>query len=307
VDRSEDAWIAAVAKRFPASGRVLVGIGDDVAAVRLGGRVAVLKTDTIVDGVDVRLSECGPEAAGRKAVAVCASDLAAAGALPTAVVASVTLPRGASFESFEAISAGIARGARECGADVVGGDTGVADGPLVVAIAMLGEPGAMGVLTRRGARPGDALSVTGPLGGSILGRHLSFRPRLDASGALVERGIPHAMMDLSDGLLADLPRLARASGCGADVEAERVPIHDDARRLPGGGDALAHALGDGEDFELLVAHEALSEERERDLAAAGVALVRIGTVTPAASGLRLLVGGSPRPLPAGGYDHLRGG
>jgi len=306
VERSEDAWIAAVAGRFPASGRVVVGVGDDVAAVRLGDRIAVLKTDTIVDGVDVRLAECGADAAGRKAVAVCASDLAAAGALPLAVLASVTLPRGTPFETFDALSAGLARGAREVGADVVGGDTGVADGPLVVAVSMLGEPGAMGVVTRRGARPGDALSVTGALGGSILGRHLTFAPRLAASQALVRRRIPHAMMDLSDGLLADLPRLCAASGCGADVDAERVPIHDDARRMTAGGDALAHALGDGEDFELLLAHAPLDAATESDLAREGVVLVRIGTVTAAASGLRLLRGRKAEPLPRGGYDHLRG-
>lgn len=305
MERSEDAWIAAIARRFPASARVLAGIGDDAAAVSLDGRVAVLKTDTVVDGVDLVLSECGPEAAGRKAVAVVASDMAAAGASPRAAVVSVVMPRGTPFDLYDALAAGIARGAKEIGCDVVGGDTGAADGPLVVTVSMLGEPGPMGVVRRVGGVPGDALSVTGTLGGSILGRHLTFRPRLDESRALVERRIPHAMMDLSDGLLADLPRLCAASGCGADVVAEQVPVHADVARLPARGTPLDHALGDGEDYELLVAHAPLSAAGEADLARAGVRLVRIGTLTPAAGTLRLLVGGVARPLPRGGYDHLR--
>jgi thiamine-monophosphate kinase len=302
VERGEDAWIAAVARRFPRRGCVLVGIGDDVAAVSLPSGVAVLKVDTVVDGVDVRLEECGPEAAGRKAVAVTASDLAASGSTPVAALVSVVVPRRWDFADFDALAAGVARGAEEAGCDVVGGDTSAHDGPLVVTVAMTGEPGPMGVVRRSGARPGDALSVTGPLGGSILGRHLAFRPRLDASRALVDRRVPHAMTDLSDGLLADLPRLCAASGCGADVEAERVPVHDDVRRMPPGAPAFMHALGDGEDFELVFAVSPVDGERLlRDQPVPGLTLAKIGECVE--SGLWLEENGQRRPLEPTGWVH----
>ena len=306
-ERSEDAWIRAVAARFPASSRVKAGIGHDAAVVAFDGRDVVLKTDTVVDGVDFVLADCGPEAAGRKALCVAVSDLAAVGALPRAAVVSVVLPRGASFETYDGLARGLAAAAAETGCEVVGGDTSAADGPLVVAVAVVGEPHPRGAALRSGGRPGDALSVTGPLGGSILGRHLSFRPRLRESRALMDLGVPHAMMDVSDGLLADLPRLCAMSSCGADVVAEDVPVHEDVARLPPDGKtALEHALGDGEDFELLVAHAPLEAAGQAALASAGVTLHRIGTLTAARGALRLVVSGQRRPWPKGGWDHLRG-
>lgn len=311
MERSEDAWIAAVARRFPASPRLLAGIGDDDALLALDGTRAVLKTDTVIDGVDAELARCGPAAFARKGVAVTMSDLAAAGATPRAILVSVVLPRSADFPLFDGLAEGIAAAAREFDLAVAGGDTSTADGPLVLTVAAIGEPSPAGFARRRGGRPGDALSVTGALGGSIRGRHLTFRPRLAEGRLLVERRVAHAMMDLSDGLAADLPRLCAASACGADVAAESVPVHPDARDLPpppgaGGLDAgLAHALFDGEDFELLVAHAPLSDAERAALAAAGTTLHRIGTLTDAPGRLRLLEAGAPRPFPSGGYDHLR--
>jgi thiamine-monophosphate kinase len=304
-ERSEDAWLRAVASRFPAGPRVETGIGHDAACVRLDGRLAVVKTDAVIDGVDFRLAECGPEAAARKAVAVTASDLAATASVPRAAVVAVALPRGAPFALFDGLARGLAAATAECGCDLVGGDTSTYDGPLAVTVALVGEPGPMGVVRRSGARPGDALSVTGALGGSILGRHLTFAPRLREALVLAEGRVPHAMMDLSDGLAADLPRLCAASGVGADVDAERVPVHADARRAPGPGTPLSRALADGEDFELLVAHAPLEPAALAALAARGVVLVRVGTVTAAAGVLRLVTGGVAAPFPRGGYDHLR--
>jgi thiamine-monophosphate kinase len=260
----------------------------------------------VIDGVDFRLAECGPEAAARKAIAVTASDLAATASVPRAAIVAVALPRGVSFATFDGLAKGFERAAKEVGCDLVGGDTSTYDGPLAITVALAGEPGPMGVVLRRGAVVGDALSVTGPLGGSILGRHLTFSPRLREALLLAERRVPHAMMDLSDGLAADLPRLCAASACGADVEAESVPVHDDARRVPGAETPLSHALLDGEDFELLLAHAPLADADVRDLAARGVVLHRIGTVTAEAGALRLREGGVSRPFPRGGFDHLRG-
>jgi thiamine-monophosphate kinase len=302
--RDEDAWIAAVSRRFGASPRVLLGPGHDAAVVAFDGREVVLKTDTVVDGVDFRLEACGPRAAGRKALAVTASDLAAMAATPRACVVSAVLPPGVTFETFDGIAAGLADAAEETGCEVVGGDTSVAPGPLVITVSAIGEPGPAGVVGRRGARPGDALSVTGALGGSILGRHLTFRPRLAEAQVLASERIPRAMMDLSDGLSTDLPRLCAMSGVGADVEAARVPIHPDAVRAGGARSPLEHALHDGEDFELLLAHAPLEVEALAALAARGVTLHRIGTVTAAAGEVRLLRDGRATPLERGGYDHL---
>jgi thiamine-monophosphate kinase len=311
MERSEDAWIAAIARRFPPSPRLLAGIGDDDALLRLDGSRVVLKTDTVIDGVDAEVARCGPAAFARKGVAVTMSDLAAAGATPRAILVSVVLPRTVDFAFFDGLAEGIAAAAREFDLAVAGGDTSTAKGPLVLTVAAIGEPSPAGFARRSGGRPGDALSVTGALGGSILGRHLTFAPRLKEGRALVERGVAHAMMDLSDGLCADLPRLCAASGCGAIVEAASVPIHPDVARLPADGrnpldwTPLDHALKDGEDFELLVAHAPLSDARLRDLEAAGVALRRIGALRPAPEGLVLRRADGDVPFPAGGYDHLR--
>jgi thiamine-monophosphate kinase len=304
--RDEDAWIGAIAKRFPPGPRVRVGIGHDAAVVDFDGAGVVLKIDTVVDGVDFHLAACGPKAAARKALAVTVSDLAAMGALPRACVVSAVLPRSVDFAAFDALAAGFEEAAREAECDVVGGDTSVADGPLVLTVAAVGEPGPHGYVTRGGARPGMHLSVTGPLGGSILGRHLTFSPRLREAQVLLAHGVPSAMMDLSDGLSADLPRLCAMSGVGAVVDADRVPIHDDARRMPGDHTPLFHALHDGEDFELLVAHPPLSAAVLAELARQGVVLHPIGEFNDDDGRVILRQGDRTAPLVRRGYDHLRG-
>jgi thiamine-monophosphate kinase len=186
-----------------------------------------------------------------------------------------------------------------------GGDTNVADGPLTLAVTVLGRPGPSGPLTRAGARVGDLLSVTGPLGGSLAGRHLVPAPRLREARVLAERRIPHAMLDLSDGLSRDLPRLCQASGVGARIEALQVPIHEDARRLADGQrSALEHALDDGEDFELLLAHAPLDGAALAALAREGVRLHPVGRVVAQTLGIRLGDAQGSVPLAPRGYDHL---
>ena len=304
--RDEDAWIAAIARRFPAGGRVRVGIGHDAAVVRFAGRDVVLKTDTVIDGVDLRLASCGPEAAARKALAVTVSDLAAMAATPRACVVSAVLPRGASFALFDGLARGLARAAKAFGCEVVGGDTSVADAPLVLTVSAIGEPGPWGLLTRAGARPGDVLSVTGRLGGSLLGRHLTFRPRIREAQVLARLDVPHAMMDLSDGLSTDLRRLCAQSRCGAEIDGARVPIHRDAVRMGGPRTPLEHALHDGEDFELLVAHRPIPPRVRAALVRARVPLHAIGRVVAADAGITIRRDGLATPLLPGGYDHVAG-
>jgi len=302
----EDAWLASALRAFPAGPFTVLGLGHDAAAVRVGGEgVAVVTKDVLVDGVHFRLDECGPVLAARKALAVNLSDLAAAAAEPVGFLVGAVLPRPASRHLFDALMQGFAEAARELDCACLGGDTNSADGPLVLSVTALGRPGPAGVLSRSGARVGDVLSVTGPLGGSGHGRHLTFTPRVREALALARHRVPHAMMDLSDGLSSDLPRLCRSSGVGALVHTEALPVHADtggaSTRTPG-----ERALHDGEDFELLVAHAPLDETARAALAGEGVVLTTMGEVLAPADGILLATGSIRRPLEPGGWDHVRG-
>ncbi|MFV1958932.1 MAG: thiamine-monophosphate kinase, partial [Planctomycetota bacterium] len=181
----EDARLADILPRLAGGGALSVGPGDDCAQVDLAGNEVVLTSDVLVDGVHFELLTCGPEAAGAKALLVNLSDLAAAGARPRACEVGVVLPRGAPPDVFDGLARGLGRVARTYRCPVAGGDTNVANGPLVVAVTAIGLPPPSGrIVTRRGAVPGDVLSVTGPLGGSPRGRHLDFVPRLAEAGVL---------------------------------------------------------------------------------------------------------------------------
>lgn len=299
----EDAWLDRVLGRLAAAhpDAVRLGPGHDAAAIDVEGGSVVVTTDVLIDGVHFRSDAMDPAAIARKALAVNLSDLAAAAAVPLGFVVGGVLPKPADPALFEAISIGFATAAEALRCPCLGGDTNVAEGPLVLAVTALGSPGPLGVLSRRGAAPGMHVSVTGPLGGSIHGRHLTFSPRVREAQVLARHGVPCAMMDISDGLALDLSRLCRASGVGVRLEAARIPIHPDVRE--DGAAALACALGDGEDFELLVAHAALDDATERSLRAEGVVLTRIGTFQAAAAGRVLVGAGGETPLQPTGFDH----
>lgn len=232
-----------------------LGLGDD-AAVWSGVRPQlVVTTDLLSDGVDFQLPRDDLRRVGRKLLAVNLSDLAAMAALPTGAVVSIALPRdgvgsllplAAAIQLYE----GLLPLAAEFGIALAGGDTNTHDGPLVLSVTAFGLVMEPGPLTRSGGRPGDKLLVTGALGGSIVGHHFDFTPRVREALLLHENFELHAGMDISDGLSLDLSRLASESNCGAVIYTEDVPISAAASQLP---DSLEHALGDGEDFELLLA------------------------------------------------------
>jgi thiamine-monophosphate kinase len=184
---------------------------------------------------------------------------------------------------------------------IVGGDTGSWDGPLVISVTVLGETGPGGAVRRKGAKVGDWLLVTGPLGGSIRGKHLDFTPRIREALLLAGMAKLHAMIDISDGLAADVAHLCRESGCGAVLWADAIPISDDARAMTEGA-PLLHALGDGEDFELVFAVSA-AEARSllRTQPVPGITLTAVGECVE--SGLWLEEGGQRRPLAPAGYVH----
>ncbi len=232
-----------------------LGIGDDAAILRWtdGGGV-VVTTDAITDGVDFRLAEVTPEQIGHKALGVNLSDLAAMAAEPVAALVSLVLPRHGAFELAVGLYRGMLPLAERFGVAIAGGDTNAWDGPLAISVTAMGRVTPRGPLTRGGARPGDLVLVTGSLGGSILGRHLAVEPRIREALLLHNRYELSAGMDISDGLALDASRLAAASTCGVALDLDAVPISADAIRLAAtsGRTPLDHALGDGEDFELLV-------------------------------------------------------
>jgi thiamine-monophosphate kinase len=219
----------------------------------------------LTDGVDFDVGLHDPRRIGRQALGANLSDLAAMAARPLAATISLALPRGGcnGLEPLPlaiALYEGLLPLANEFDVAIAGGDTNTFDGPLVLSVTALGEPTSRGLLTRSGGRAGDWLLVTGELGGSILGHMLDFTPRVREALVLHERYELHAGIDISDGLALDASRLAEASGCGAMIFADRVPIAPAAFQLAEqeasadlSAAALTHALSDGQDFELLIA------------------------------------------------------
>jgi thiamine-monophosphate kinase len=242
----EDAVVAAIARTLPAGSDVRVGAGDDCAVI--GGPRdrwwQLLKTDCVVEDVHFLPGE-KPARVGWKALCRAISDIAAMGGVPRHAMITLAVRRDVKMAWVRGLYAGLRKAARKFGVSIVGGETSRSPGPAFVSVALTGRVGRARCVTRSGGRPGDLLFVTGRLGGSLSGRHLDFTPRLAEACWLAANFRVHAMMDLSDGLAADLPRLARASGCGFELWEEKVPRSR--------GCTVAQALGDGEDFELLFA------------------------------------------------------
>ncbi len=308
----ENDFLSWIASQTPAHARVPVNVGDDMAAVRLGtgaGPRALLKIDQCLDQVHFDLRHHTPAQAGRKAVNRCLSDCAAMACMPAALLISVALPREGPG-SGEAAAREMFLGCRDAGAvfdcPLVGGDTAIWDQRLAITVAALGVlPVGGREICRSGAKVGDTLFVSGGLGGAMKGRHMTFVPRIHLARALAEAagaGL-HAMMDLSDGLAQDLPRMCAASGVGAEVHAARLPIHADAEALAGedGIPAGLHALADGEDYELLFAIDPQAVPGIVNLTE--IPLTAIGTVV-AGPRLTLVDGtGKAHAWPRAGWEH----
>jgi thiamine-monophosphate kinase len=286
------------------------GIGDDCAILGITpGRDLLVTTDMLMDGRHFRLDEDGPEAVGYKAMGVNLSDIAAMAGVPRAAVVAVALPRGGKGPI--AVAQGIYNGMRSLAerfeVELIGGDTNAWDGPLVVSVTLLGETTGRDPVLRSGAKPGDAIFVTGPLGGSLAsGRHLRPEPRIAEALALHRSAPIHAMIDISDGLSSDLGHILEESGVGAIVEAESIPIHPDAlgESGPDLAAALRRALNDGEDFELCLVVS--SNDAARLLASTPLParIYHVGSIT-VEPGFRLRHSdGRLESVGAGGFDHL---
>jgi len=237
--------------RGRAGERVIVPPGDDLAVLKWSGDdLLIVGVDQVLDGVHFDSAVHSPRDIGRKVMNRNLSDCAAMACLPAAAVATAALPKGASLDYAKELYLGMSDAGNAFDCPVVGGDTASWDGKLVLTLTILGRSAGIQPVTRAGAKAGDAIFVTGPLGGSILGRHMTFTPRVALAREIATIGIS-AMIDLSDGLSRDLRHICEQSGVGAIIEASRIPIHADVSRLATTSTTpLEHALHDGEDYEL---------------------------------------------------------
>lgn len=303
--------IAKLTKDLPPSPQVIAGPGDDCAILDLGlpDRWLLFKTDAIVEQVHF-LPDADPVQIGHKALARPLSDIAAMGGIPTSAVVTLGLPPHPSTARIEAVYQGLRALADRTSVHLVGGETVTNPGGLLLSVALLGWVEKNRCVRRQGAQPNDAIFVTGELGGSIGGHHLSFEPRLRESRWLTEHFPVHAMIDVSDGLAGDLRHLLTASALGAELRADSLPIRRFARAEAASGrsakPATLAALTDGEDYELLFTVSPSDAVRLQDgfrQAFPEVPIRCIGRIT-AAPGLRLRDKNGVHTFHAHGYDHL---
>jgi len=307
---------------------VRLGIGDDAAAVAWPGDTLLLTTDTLVEDVHFRRATASFTDIGAKALAVNLSDIAAMGGEPRYALLALAIPADLTVAAVDDLYAGLAAEATAHGVTVIGGDTCAAPDRVVVTITLVG--GVVGApVSRRGARPGNALLVTGRLGAAAAGlavleggvagvpddvrrtvsrAHRRPTPRV-AEGRLVgASGAVTAMIDLSDGLATDLAHICAESGVGAEIRLAALPVDAATRRVAeaAGADPVAWAVSGGEDYELLMA---VPPERAGDLARrirgeTGTPVTVIGEVRSAGEGLRFVdAGGRVQPMRPG-FDHF---
>jgi thiamine-monophosphate kinase len=303
--------IAKLTQGLPTHAGVVVGPGDDCAVLDCGDphRQLLFKTDAVVEGIHFT-RETPPEKIGRKAIARGLSDIAAMAGTPSAALVTLGLPRSFDPAVVAQIYAGMNELAQAHGVAIVGGETTTNPEHLLISIALIGFVPHGKALLRRGAKVGDAIFVTGELGGSLAGKHLDFTPRLAEARWLAEHFSIHAMMDLSDGLAGDLRHVLHASDVGAELLKSAVPISRAARQIAKRGDAakpaFVAALTDGEDFELLFTVASKSAVPLLDAwknQFPEVKLSCIGKIV-AGDGIRLRDQTGVRPLTAHGYVHF---
>jgi thiamine-monophosphate kinase len=323
-DHDEFAVIERLRRRFaPGSEARLadgdLGIGDDAALVSLASNPAVIATDLVVEGVHVDLAISNPADVGWKSVMVTVSDLGAMGAQVHALLLSVVVPEGFPIDD---LADGVAQAADVVGGAVIGGDLSSGESLVVsvTALGSLGAPVGLPALRRDGARPGDLLVVTGPLGASAAGLRLAragYSARIELPSAGGERSTPeaaavaayrrpvarlaegevarrfgvHAAIDISDGLVADAVHLAEASGVGIDLVLDESSVAPAATR--------DEAVGGGEDYELLLATSDLAGLTEALVSSGLRRPIMVGRCSPHAQ-QRTLDGG---PLPKLGWRH----
>lgn len=303
---------------------VRLGIGDDAAVTEsVPGTVTLTSTDMLVEGVHFDLSYSDPYRLGRKSLAVNLSDIAAMGGRPRFVLLALAIPPTISVEFLDIFTAGFLALAEEHGVSLVGGDTCSSTSGLVISVTVMGEQEPSKVVTRAGALPGELICVSGSVGDAAVGlellrrgeregwcvrRHLDPTPRLREGERLAAAGLPGAMIDVSDGIMADLGHILEQSGYGASIELARLPLSEAYREAVDrlSVDPFGPALTGGEDYELLFT---LAKDRwpmaEELFAASGTAVTIIGGIRPEPGITVTGPDGLPwEPGPAG-FDHFR--
>jgi thiamine-monophosphate kinase len=293
--RSEEEVLSLIVAELPSpSGDVVTGIGDDCAVIRQSGKPAVydlLKTDALVEGIHFAAGT-PLHLIGWKALCRPVSDIAAMGGVPKHALITVAAPATWSKKEWRALYRGIGKGARAFHISIVGGETVRSPGPLFLSVALSGQVERTHLRLRGGARSGDLICVTGKLGASFAsGRHLRFHPRLAEGQWLAAQKAVTCMMDLSDGLGSDLPKLARACNTSFQIDHQLLPRHR--------GSSAEEAISDGEDYELLLcirpsAWTLLHREWQKEFST--LSLTCIGKLTPKES--------LSTPITSG-YDHFR--
>jgi thiamine-monophosphate kinase len=316
------------ARHSEPNARIKKGIGDDAAVIRQrkSGEYLLVTTDTLVEGVDFRQDWMTPRQLGHKSVSVNLSDIAAMGGRPRFYTVSLGIPPRLTKRWISEFYRGLTEQGLRYGATLIGGDLSRVQGSITLSITLLGESVGRKVLYRSGASEGDVLYVTGTLGRSDAGlrllqqgiqnpgdrfrrqairSHLQPEPRCEAGLWLAHSGLVRCMMDLSDGLSADLPRLCAASGTSAEVDPALLPVFRESRSW--GLDPELSALHGGEDFELLFAvKKSRSAFFERNYPRGLPPVTRIGRMTGGAGVVRVCGAGKrPRRLENLGYDHFR--
>lgn len=316
---SEFDLIERIRRRQTVRSGVETGIGDDAAVLNHDQRTRqTIATDMLLEGVHFLLDDTAqsirsstshscptatPEQVGRKALAVNLSDLAAMGAQPRSAYVSLGIRRDLATTTIDRVWQGLQDLADQFEVTIAGGDTNTWNGPLIISVTLEGSPWTDRAILRSDAQAGHRLLVTGSLGGSLHGHHLDFTPRIQAARDLVTRYPVGAMIDISDGLAADLHHLARASQVGAVVVADQIPISTAARNQLGSLTPLEHALSDGEDFELLftLAEPLAAQVSSEGLA--GCAVTVIGHTDESRRCQLETAAGQLQPLEPTGWKH----
>jgi thiamine-monophosphate kinase len=308
---SEFDLIARLTKSLPTNETVLAGAGDDCAVLDFGlpEKLILFKTDAVVEEFHFT-KETPPEKIGRKALARGLSDIAAMAGTPTAALVTIALPENFEADFVARIYDGLNALAKKHGVAIVGGETTTNPGGILISIALLGTVARGKQILRSGAKIGDAIFVTGELGGSLAEKHLEFEPRLAEARWLAEHFSIHAMIDLSDGLAGDLPHVLKASGVGAELLKSAIPVSRaakvTAKKSSAAKPAFAAALTDGEDFELLFTVAAKSAVKLLDAWKTNFPKLKLSCVGKIVSGDGILIrdqSGSHK-LNAHGYVHF---
>ncbi|HEY2952484.1 MAG TPA: thiamine-phosphate kinase [Verrucomicrobiae bacterium] len=303
--------IQLLTRNLPANDSVIAGAGDDCAVLDLGlaDRWVLFKTDAVVEGIHFT-RETPPERIGHKALARALSDIAALAGTPGSALVTLALPKEFDPKRIQSIYAGMNALAQRYGVAIVGGETTTNPERLLISLALLGTVSKDKCPLRSGAKAGDAIFVSGELGGSLAAKHLEFEPRLVEARWLTAHFSIHSMIDLSDGLAGDLRHILKASHVGAELLSSAIPISR-AARLQSKSESSAKppllaALTDGEDFELLFTVASrhavpLLDGWEKQFPA--LPLTCIGRIS-ARSGLTLRDQHGVKPLTAHGYTHF---